>query len=360
MTVSVVTHVIAAAALLWLVTAPPSKGTVSPEVRSVGMAIAHRMPDRTRYVSEPETAPEPTDVSEPLETAEKATEKAAASEAASSSNSPNPTISPEPANEEPANEATTARSPLGLRPPIDLSKILGEMTGEADASGRGRGNGTDGVVQGRIDLGDGRTPDQLGVSELTPGVARSGRGAGRTTTDVFGITGTGSAFVYVFDRSDSMAASNSAPLRAAKTELIRSLETLTEKQQFQIIFYNHKPDVFRSGGEQTGLVFGEPANIERARRYIQQTTAIGGTEHEAALRMAIRMAPDVIFFLTDAKIQTMSGTQIDDINRRAEDAGTTIHAIQFGTGTAPKNGFLEQLVRKNGGGYRYLDVTALK
>src|SRR5262249_26464602 len=62
-------------------------------------------------------------------------------------------------------------------------------------------------------------------------------------TQVFGVTGRGSRFVYVFDRSLSM---QGAPLAAAKRELLASLSDLKRVHQFQIIFYNEKPRVMQT------------------------------------------------------------------------------------------------------------------
>lgn len=349
---SLVAHAVAIAGLLWLLTVGRYQGTTEePTVRSVGMAVAHRTPDHTRYVTEPD------------QQVRAAADLQAEPESAATPASLAGGASSNPAN---SNAPSRASSSLGVKPPIDLAAVLSEMNGSRSAqigsgSGLGSASGSaEGLVQGQIRLADGRSPEQLGDHELVPGASRVGQGAGQTTTEVFGVSGSGSTFVYVFDRSESMSAAGSAPLRAAKTELIRSLDTLTERQQFQIIFYNDTPDVFHSEGDATGLVTGAPATIARARDYVRRTVAVGGTEHEIALRMALRLAPDVIFFLTDAKIQTMSPAQLDDITRRAEDAGTTIHAIQFGTGPPPTGTFLEKLVRRGGGGYRYVDVTTLK
>ncbi|MBB3206583.1 hypothetical protein FHS27_002395 [Rhodopirellula rubra] len=353
-------HAVVLLAMVWLISSRPRLGTTpEPDVRSVGMAIAHRMPDRTRYVTESE------EKTETLATNEDAAAAVAPAAPQSDSDADADAVRSDRSSTSTGGSARSARA-TGIKPPIDLSKILAEMTGVGNASGTENGSesgdaagGPRSLVHGRIRLADGRSVDQLGDHELVPGVAKSGRGAGKMTTQVFGVSGTGSTFVYVFDRSESMRAGGSAPLRASKAELIRSLDTLTERQQFQIIFYNDSAEVFRSHGDRVGLVLGEEATIERAKDFVRRTTAIGGTEHEAALRMALRMAPDVIFFLTDAKIQTMSERQLDDITRRAENAGTTIHAIQFGTGPPTSGTFLERLVRRNGGGYRYVDVTTL-
>lgn len=313
--------------------------TSVPESRSVGMAVVHRLPDRTRYVTEPQ----------------KARRDSAASDSAA----------------EPTKTAASAK------PPFDLDSVIAALdtgtpadlriaardsaAGPSDAkfADKNFDATAEDLVTGRLRLGDGRSIDELGDGELVPGRARAGLGAGQTTTQVFGVAGTGATFVYVFDRSESMKTAGGAPLRALKSELIRSLDTLTERQQFQIIFYNDDAEVFKPMGDRVGLVTGEKGTIARAKQFVRNTTAIGGTEHEGALKMALRLAPEVVFFLTDAKIQTMSDAQLDEISRRAESAGTTIHGIQFGTGPQPNDSFVGRLAKRNRGGYRYVDVTGL-
>src|SRR6476620_2566458 len=53
---------------------------------------------------------------------------------------------------------------------------------------------------------------------------------GDISTQIFGVTGKGTSFVYVFDRSLSM---KGAPLAAAKRELLDSLGHLQRVHQFQ-------------------------------------------------------------------------------------------------------------------------------
>src|SRR5262245_17102357 len=96
---------------------------------------------------------------------------------------------------------------------------------------------------GRISRSPGRILTVLSASAVMAAVLLSAawtaadeRRGGET--QVFGVTGRGRKFVYVFDRSLSM---QGAPLAAAKRELIASLGRLEDGQQFQIIFYNEKP-----------------------------------------------------------------------------------------------------------------------
>jgi len=130
-------------------------------------------------------------------------------------------------------------------------------------------------------------------------------------------------------------------------------------RQFQIVFYNEQPRQFNPAGQSGRLGFATDENKRLARRYIEGVTANGGTEHEAALKLAIRMGPDVIFWLTDADEPRLSPGQIDALSRAA--VGVTIHAIEFGPGQRrDKNSFLLRLAHATGGQYRYVNVEKLK
>lgn len=296
--------------LLWSQT--PS-GTGNAPDRNVGIALVHRMPDRDRYV----------DAADVAEVTREMQNETAATDSSAASNAP----------------------PADLVPPIDLDGVLQAMQSVPSAvSGSG--------LAGEMDLGG----DALDV------------GSGQTIGDaqpsnamLFGITGSGSRFVYVFDRSDSMNGYGGAPLRAAKRELVRSLNSLTDKQRFQLIFYNDKPTPFQMSGVPMQLMPGDSPNLVMAGRYVQSIMAFGGTEHESALRMALRLSPDVIFFLTDARIPRLNLSQLREIKSRAEQAGATIHTIEFGSDPiAPADSFLRDLASMNGGQYQYVDVRSLE
>ena len=227
--------------------------------------------------------------------------------------------------------------------------------------------------------GESETPTDLsqalpGVSQLTAGgMAESileatqltGDGSQRrggkeegTSTEVFGITGSGSKFVYVFDRSGSMANYAGKPLRAAKLELTRSLEDLDTVHQFQIIFYNNNPKIFKPTGR-AEMIWGDTENKLLGREFVAKIEASGGTEHLPALRSALAMSPDVVFFLTDADQPTLSAAELAQVRRW--NRGATIHAIEFGAGPQITNdNFLMRLARENGGQHAYVNVRLLR
>ncbi|HEY5313686.1 MAG TPA: VWA domain-containing protein [Pirellulales bacterium] len=180
--------------------------------------------------------------------------------------------------------------------------------------------------------------------------------AGMGRTKVYGIAGQGFKFVYCFDHSASMGGSGHTALQAAKSELLASLDQLGPTHQFQIIFYNDHPTIFDITGRAGRLVFATDQNKQQARHFVEGIKAGGGTDHQAALDMALNLNPDVIFFLTDADQPEMSPGQLARLRRRNRAA--LINAIEFGQGPPlGDENFLMRLARENGGSYVYIDIT---
>jgi hypothetical protein len=275
--------------------------------------------------------------------------------ATTNSDTGSPTNRPEPA-------AEAASMPPGFAPPIDLAGVLAEMLETAEP---GVGDGGDATAAGFLGTaGSGG----FGESAAGPGgkglLDRGLRGAGGASSgyaSLFGVSGPGNRVIYVIDRSDSMNGYGSRPWLAAKSELAESLGRLGETQFFQLILYNEQPSPFRGVNAADGIVQmiqGEPGAVTRAQNYLEGAEAFGGTNHYDALRMAIRMRPDVIFFLTDGHVPGLTDRELAEIRRSADQAGTTIHAIEFGTTPQPQPAtFLQILANQSRGKYRYFDVT---
>jgi hypothetical protein len=79
----------------------------------------------------------------------------------------------------------------------------------------------------------------------------------------------------------------------------------------------------------------------------------------AALRLALGMKPDVLFYLTDADEPTLSRFELEQL-RRINSAATAIHTIEFGYGPASgRDNFLKRLARQNAGRHAYVDISRL-
>ncbi|MEM8946209.1 MAG: VWA domain-containing protein [Planctomycetota bacterium] len=198
---------------------------------------------------------------------------------------------------------------------------------------------------------------QRGQAEnMTAGAAPARSFDSKATVSVFGISGTGTRFVYVFDRSISMAG---APLRAAKQQLIASLDSLESIHQFQVIFFNHEPQAWDLTGGQNRIAFASDANKQLAEKFVSSVSATGGTFRRTALQLALRLRPDVIFFLTDTD-DPMSKADLDESIRRAQRDTIAVNTIEYGIGAHPRtDNFLTQLASKTGGRYVYVDTQQL-
>ena len=180
--------------------------------------------------------------------------------------------------------------------------------------------------------------------------------AGKTSVRVFGVQGVGTKFVYVFDRSSSM---EGPPLAAAKQQLIASINSLEAIHQFQVIFFNHQMRTFDATGGGHRVAFATDRSKQLAAKFIGGITADGGTDRLAALRAAVAMQPDVIFFLTDAD-DPMPENELAEVIQLNQRAAATICTIQFGEGPEQKtDNFLVQLARRTGGQFGYVDTTRL-
>jgi hypothetical protein len=225
-----------------------------------------------------------------------------------------------------AEQTTNPYSTLGAQPAANEPPILGSGqpgAGQSDSIGGGRGS--------------------------------PGRGDARVS--VFGVQGEGKKFLYLFDRSSSM---DGAPLAAAKRQLLESLTALEGVHQFHIIFFNTRTLSFEVAGGVRRIAHADDRNKQLAANFVGGVTADGGTDRLTALREAIRFAPDVIFFLTDAD-DPMAPSELADIARENARAQAAICVIEFGRRQSPLPGnFLSELARQSGGQYGYVNTTTLK
>ena len=185
--------------------------------------------------------------------------------------------------------------------------------------------------------------------QLSPGSAQ---------TKFFGLEAQGNKFVYVLDRSGSMGDNHETKMKAAKEELLKSLQDLDERQQFYIVFYNETPRLFDPGISKGRLVFATDDNKRHAEQFIAGVHPDGGTNHMAALTAALRLRPDVIFLLTDGEAKDdLSADElkrIDAINGGA----AIINVIQFAPEPRPGSSLVE-LAHQNRGQQAFVDVSKL-
>jgi len=131
---------------------------------------------------------------------------------------------------------------------------------------------------------------------------RSGAGIGESknfrSATFFEIETRVKNIVYVIDRSVSMGPNEK--LTRAKRELLRSLEQLPADSRFQVILFNSSVEIL-TGDQGVGLLPANPENRRRAAQFLSSALSEGGTLPLPALKRALTLKPDVIFFLSDAE-----------------------------------------------------------
>lgn len=203
------------------------------------------------------------------------------------------------------------------------------------------------------EIGTGRSIGTTGRGRASGEGAGSGKGGGTT---FFDVAGRGTKFVYVIDRSDSMQYKRR--LNAARSELLASLEELAETNFVQVIFYNDDV-VSLSSSERPALLRNTTAQQRKIAQFAAGIQPDGGTDHLRALQIALQLAPDAIFLLTDADEPKLHAADLDRL-LRANRRRVPIHAIELGIGPLlESDNFLMRVARQNLGTYRYWNVEDL-
>lgn len=229
-----------------------------------------------------------------------------------------------------------------------LAGAEGALSAATEAMGSG--------LAGATEAAGGASSRGLGAAK---GIGGSDGGAAGAGAAFFGVSAPGRRFVYVIDRSYSMAENNA--LLAAKNELLQSLERLQPGMEFQVIFYNDDPRPLRE--RKTGVIPVSLQSIRRAKDEISQFNPAGSTNHEKALRKALELHPDAVFMLTDAedadeKLITLI-TQLNQ-KQRNKHRPASINVIQFhhGADRSPDRA-IKKLADKNQGHYRVVETASV-
>ncbi len=136
--------------------------------------------------------------------------------------------------------------------------------------------------------------------------------------------------------------------------MLASINQLPPDAQFAVIFYNLNARMLTDPQGLKGLMAATAPNKARVQTQLATIAPDGGTDHMSALREALKLKPEVIFFLTDADL--MSNNDVNEI--LAEVGSTRIQAVEFGRGTElGQRTPLGRLATTTGGSYLYIDVS---
>jgi len=153
--------------------------------------------------------------------------------------------------------------------------------------------------------------------------------------------------VYVVDRSGSMLDTFTYVCQ----ELKRSVSGLKRSQKFHVIFFNSGAPLENPPGR---LVSAIRAQKEELFDFLDQVFPEGATNPEPAMRRALALEPDLIYFLTDGEFDA---GLVDALDRLNHDRRAKIYTIAYFDRRGAE--LLEKIARAHGGKFRFFSELDL-
>lgn len=226
------------------------------------------------------------------------------------------------------------------------------VIGVGPQSGFGRGSGVGGGHGAGSGSGEGDGGGPMAMFG-TPG----GGGIG-PKGPVFGNGGNAREIVFLCDGTGSML----NKFATLKDELNKAIVQLRPIQSFDVIFFQDvKVESF-----QKQMVPATPENKRKAGTYLEGVTSEGTTNPIPALEMALKMHPQLLYFLTDAADFPDTKAVTDTIAKYNADNRIKINTILFVEDRTEheKNldseGLMKGIAEKSGGRFRWVEMDAIQ
>ncbi len=184
-----------------------------------------------------------------------------------------------------------------------------------------------------------------------PGVPGGGGAA------FFGTRTKGSRFVFVIDNSRSM---KDGRLEVAVAELLASVEGMSRRQSFYVIFVSDQPYPMFFPEPAPGLVPATKANRNRLRQWLTRLQLAPGKNRELipAMDLAASLRPHAVFLLWDGDLRYSERVRTDVMLHLASPNqwAFPVHTVCMGDQPIANQQNLAEVARVHGGIYRRVDV----
>lgn len=177
----------------------------------------------------------------------------------------------------------------------------------------------------------------------------------KLTASFFGTKVEGRRILYVLDNSGGM---RKGGLETLIEELLRSVDSLTPKQQFYVVFYSdmvyqlfhpHPPEKFVPANDR---------NKQRLRFWLDSVEFCVGNSVDKAIQLASMIRPDAVYLLTDGDVDTTpDGRKLAAlVDNRGRDF--PIHTFLIGKPRQSKaSDNLRLVAESNEGTFRMVEVS---
>jgi hypothetical protein len=177
------------------------------------------------------------------------------------------------------------------------------------------------AIEGAMAGGSGSGSGGKGSFDAIASLGAAGGGGGKGV-GFFGTRARADSVIFIVDMSGSMEGHR---FDRAVEELIHSLNLLQPTQKFFIFFYNGVTyPMFEQRNSK--LLPATSGNRAKAAKWIKAFRPEGDTAPEDAIERALKMKPQVIYFLTDGEIPNTTRSTAQRFNTEHK---TVIHTIAF-------------------------------
>ncbi|PHQ37225.1 vWA domain-containing protein [Rhodopirellula bahusiensis] len=171
-----------------------------------------------------------------------------------------------------------------------------------------------------------------------------------------GVEGGGNHFVYLVDSSGSMGDA----FTSARSALLQSIDMLTEKQRFYVVFFDTDSDYMQLSGSpepETRSVYATANNKQQLRNWAMRISMDRGKAPYDPLRFALDLKPDVIFLLSDGEFPQGIEDLLSEENRSTNLFGDTdpisiVNTISYYSREGESR--MRRIAEKNFGQYRHV------
>lgn len=199
------------------------------------------------------------------------------------------------------------------------------------------------------------------VAGKTGGVRQSPRNGGRMdSTLFFGTQAKGNRFVFVVDNSSSMKGGR---LEMAVAELVKTVEGLSPRQSFYVIFVSDKTYPMFYPQLEPSLVPATPAN-KRLAEWAPRAILASGKNRELikAMDLAASLQPQAVYLLWDGDLRYSETVRLDVLTHLTQPNqwNFIVHTLGMGITSPNAEQNLRTIAQAHNGTFRRIDVSATR
>ncbi|HVT30021.1 MAG TPA: hypothetical protein VHE81_18530 [Lacipirellulaceae bacterium] len=190
----------------------------------------------------------------------------------------------------------------------------------------------------------------------SPRTARAGNRS--DSTFFFGTQAKGNRFVFIVDNSSSMKGGR---LEMAVAELIRTVDSLTARQSFYVIFVSDQTYPMFYPQQEPTLALATNANKKRLAEWAPKAILASGKNRELikAMDMAAALQPQAVYLLWDGDLRYSEKVRFDVLNHLTQHTAGwnfVVHTLGMGITSLDSEQNLRMIAQAHGGIYRRIDI----